>query len=67
MNWINIKDEKPELGTGVLVYLTNGFITVAYRKIENGNFAWQLFGDKDLNVQPNDQVEYWMPLPKAPK
>lgn len=48
MDWIKLKDRKPENGVGVIVYLrVSGFITVAYRTlIEHDNcYSWQLFGD----------------------
>ncbi len=69
MEWISVKDNPPEKGVTVIVYLKSGVMTLGYRpKLKERELLWQLFGDMnaitDLNV---DLPLYWMPLPEPPK
>ena len=66
MEWIDINNERPELGKGVLINLRKGFITVGYRYKNDGAYYWQLFGDTEFLVDENDEVTHWMPLPTKP-
>lgn len=68
MKWIDIKHNKPELGLAVLVYLKSGIITTAYRKEIGMALFWNIFGDIDsITDFNNDEVLYWMKMPKPPK
>ena len=71
--WISINDRLPEFGKGILIHLSNEFITVGYRSksVSNGfsqKYSWQLYGDKDsdLLIKNGDVITHWMPLPKPP-
>ncbi len=69
MEWISVKDNPPEKGVTVIVYLKSGVMTLGYRpKLKERELLWQLFGDMnaitDLNL---DLPLYWMPLPEPPK
>lgn len=71
-SWINVNDRMPEKEQGVLVFITTGFITVAYLKKDEFEGtkiikSWQLFGDtKTLFVKDFDEITHWMPLPNEP-
>lgn len=67
-DWIDIKDDKPELGKGVLICLKSGLITVGYRKLINSTFYWQVFGEiNNIVDMKNDEVTHWMFLPGLPE
>lgn len=65
LEWKSKIEELPELGKAVLVYLDNGFITIAYLK---ENCVWQLFGDLDIytKITEYNYVTNWMDLPSPP-
>lgn len=66
--WISKNKCLPEFGQGVLIALSNGFITIGYRKKKPRSYDWQLFGDRDVSlaVGEDDYVTHWMPLPEVP-
>jgi hypothetical protein len=65
--WINVNDRMPIRNQGVLVHLTNGLITCAYRCVIKGIRSWQLYGPvQDICDLKQEQVTHWQPLPKSP-
>lgn len=67
MKWISILDEEPTAGQGVLVSLSNGFISVGYRALKKNSHDWQLFAPLDiLDANDDEYVTHWMPLPEPP-
>ena len=66
--WVSVDERLPKMYQGVLVYFSNGFITIAYRKDTVTHYVWQLFGDDNLlNVNSEVKIKKWMPLPQPPK
>lgn len=67
--WVSVEKQGPEPGIGILLYCKSGFITCGYKKKdkEYGFTIWQLFGDTELIIKPDDRITHWMPLPKPPK
>ena len=66
--WISVKDNPPEKGITVLVYLKSEIITLGYRPIrKDKELMWYLYGDMakitDLDY---DIPLYWMPVPEPP-
>jgi len=70
MNWISVKDELPEKGVWVLVYLDE---SVTSGKYLGGRWSeWELtwlgiHGCGCCGDDSEDIVTHWMPLPKLPK
>lgn len=66
--WIPFsKENRPELGKGVLIRLDNGFITVGYTKDTAHGRFWQVFGPLDIfQVDKDNEVTHWQPLPGSP-
>jgi hypothetical protein len=68
MDWINVKENPPEKGITVILFLKSEVITLGYRPIlRDRELLWRLYGDMhkitDLDV---DIPLYWMPLPEPP-
>jgi hypothetical protein len=61
MEWISVKDDKPEYYKDVLVYINSG-IRIAWRGNDGEKDMWTIF-PTDILIHP----EFWMPLPEPPK
>jgi len=69
MGWISVKDNPPEKGITVIVFLKSQITTLGYRPIlRDRELLWQLYGDMHkLTDLDFDVPLYWMPLPEPPK
>ena len=66
--WISVKDNPPEKGITVIVFLKSGVTTLGYRPIlRDRELLWQLYGDMHkLTDLDFDMPTHWMPLPEQP-
>jgi hypothetical protein len=74
MEWINVKDQLPEIGREVIVFSPNsndgtGRVTALTRLIryeEATQFYWDnSYGGSNIYIQ--SAITHWMPLPEPPK
>ncbi len=70
--WISVDDSQPKDGEAVMVHLSSGWITLAYKKkpIYRGTQVivnWQCFGDMEKVTELSDNtITHWQPLPSPP-
>lgn len=69
MNWINCKEQMPEVGERVIPY--NGvidFIEIGVYDDNpyNGEYGSNHYEMDDGCIVPADQISHWMPLPPEP-
>jgi len=67
MEWISVKDKRPEVNTKVLAYDT-GRIYICYRRDEEDyNEHWAICEDQNCScIGCTGAITRWMPLPKMP-
>lgn len=75
MEWIKVKDKKPQLGIRHRYLFVNGKGEVtygyAYRDDEEGSGSWETGNDtsiwiNDMDRETNEIATHWMQLPEAP-
>ena len=59
--WVSVKDRLPENGETVLVYRPT--MKIQYMT----SYYWYRFCDGAIDIQGNDVITHWMPLPEPPK
>ena len=64
MDWIKIKDKKPEFGKRVLVYAEGENVVIS--RLETDVEYRETWHDDDHNTFNSDTVKYWMELPNIP-
>jgi len=65
MNWIKSKDKLPDNVDDVLIhYCPNGWLSQSMIGFRENN-KW--FNDEGIEINDQEQVTHWMPIPKPPK
>ena len=68
MEWINVKDELPEIEKDVFFYYGKetcyGCLS---RNLQTEDTAWLNITGEGYDVVSNERVTHWMPKPEPPK
>lgn len=70
MAWIKLKDEKPHLGTPVLIYMEGRSVLVAVLlniDLSPARKWWAIFSTGAHPVDDPSLITHWQPLPDPPQ